>query len=454
MKRFRRILSLFFFLILVWMPFGYALAEDAPPIMPENIQLNETLVAKNVGDEFLLQATVMPDNATDKTVYWASQNPDIASVTPEGKVQCLNEGSTIITATTVNGKLTSCEVKVASVIGKGLSLPKSLTLGVKETKAIEAIFNPLNTTNKNLLWSSSNKRIATVANGQVTGLRKGVVTITAKMYNGKKATCKVKVIEIQVKSVTLDVTSYKGKKGECFVLKADILPENATNKKITWTSSNKNVAKVTADGTVTLMGAGKATITAITKNKKKAFCIVTCTSQFDSSHYYQGDRQWRFPRRVRKNACVITSFAILLDNAGINATPRSVYNICSSTSLRYNRLMSTFGVKMVNALSDSSPYLENFNGYETYIKDPAVNYVAAIKEALDRNPEGVCAYFVKGNNAHMIVAIGYEGDEIYYSDPGRVFTRGFEVNFTRTWTYYKHKMTYKNLCYLVALDIQ
>lgn len=452
MKQYRRILSLFIFLVFA-LPFGCAYAEDTPPpVMPENVQLSETSVAKNVGDEFILQAAVTPDTVADKTVVWASGNPEIASVTQEGKVQCLNEGSTLITASAVNGKQASCEVKVSSVSGQGLSLPKSMTVGINETKTIEAVFNPINTTNKNLIWSSSNKKIATVVNGQVTGLRKGAVTVTAAMYNGKKATCTVKVIEIPVKSLSLDVNSYKGKKGEGFALKAGILPENATNKKITWTSSNKCVAKVLADGTVTLTGAGKATITAVSGNKKKAVCTVTCTSQFNSAHFYQGDRQWKFPRKVRKNACVITSFAILLDNAGKNTTPRSVYNTCSSTSIRYSRLMSTFGIKLVNALSDSSPYLKSFNGYETYIKDPAVNYVAAVKEALDRNPEGVCAYFVKGNNAHMVVAIGYVGDEIYYSDPGRLFSKGYEVNFSRTWSYYKHKMTYKNLCYLVALD--
>jgi predicted double-glycine peptidase len=109
---------------------------------------------------------------------------------------------------------------------------------------------------------------------------------------------------------------------------------------------------------------------------------------------------------------------------------------------------------MVNALAKKSPYLESFNGEVTYIKNPAKNYVAAVKEALGRNPEGVCLYFKRGSEAHMIVAIGYKGDTIYYSDPGRVESKGNIVDFSQTWVYHEHKMTYKNIAYMAALDVK
>lgn len=151
---------------------------------------------------------------------------------------------------------------------------------------------------------------------------------------------------------------------------------------------------------------------------------------------------------------MISSYAILLKNMGINATPRVVYNANKSVSLNYERVNKAFKTKSVKALADDSPYLKGFNGNETYIKNPAKNYLAAVKEALDRNPEGVGLYFKRGSRAHMVVAIGYIGNSIFYSDPGRISSKGLEIPFSSTWVSCNHRMSYRNLQYMVAVDIR
>lgn len=167
--------------------------------------------------------------------------------------------------------------------------------------------------------------------------------------------------------------------------------------------------------------------------------------------YYQGDSQWKFSRSVKKKACIISSYAIIINNMGVPANPRFIYESNRrSTSIKYANLKINFGVTAACALSADSPYLKRFDGQKTYISDPGTNGMAAIKAAIDLNPEGVLCYFKKGSRAHAIVACKYDGDTIYFSDAGRDDTT--LLTFSDTWVSYKHKMTYANLNYIAALD--
>ncbi len=167
--------------------------------------------------------------------------------------------------------------------------------------------------------------------------------------------------------------------------------------------------------------------------------------------YYQGDSQWKFSRSVEKKACIMSSYAIMINNMGIPANPRLIYESNRrNTSMKSSGLTANFGVTPVCALSGDSPYLKRFDGEKTYVVDPGANGVAAIKEAIDRNPEGVVCYFKKGSKAHAVVACKYDGDTIYFSDAGR--TSNTLLTFGDTWVSYKHRMTYAHLNFIAALD--
>jgi hypothetical protein len=167
--------------------------------------------------------------------------------------------------------------------------------------------------------------------------------------------------------------------------------------------------------------------------------------------YYQGDSRWKFSSSVRKKACVMTAYAIVVNNMGISATPRFIYESNGRrTPMNISKLTANFGVTPVCALDANSPYLSRFDGVSTIVADPAVNAAAAMREAIDRHPEGVICYFKRGSKAHAVVACYYDDDAIYFSDPGR--KRTTLLPFADTWVCYHHRMTYAHLANIIALD--
>jgi len=156
---------------------------------------------------------------------------------------------------------------------------------------------------------------------------------------------------------------------------------------------------------------------------------------------------------VEKNACLISAYAMVLTNAGVYATPKTVYKANNnSTGGNLQRIAGNLGVTLVCALDSDSPYLSSYSSTgRTYVKDPEKNTEAAIKEALDRNPEGVVLYFQKGSHGHAIVAVKYDSKGIIYCDPGR--TKGSMIRWSDTWCSYNHKMSLEHIDYIMALDV-
>lgn len=162
-----------------------------------------------------------------------------------------------------------------TVIPSGVSLGKtSLTLVTGQTTALTATVSPSNAANKNVIWSSSNTAVATVdANGKVTAKSAGNATITVKTVSGAKtATCVVTVknptvavtgISITQNSEKIYLDAYAREKKQ---LTCNVQPGNATNKSVTWTSSNTGIATVDANGNVTAVNPGVVTITAKTND--------------------------------------------------------------------------------------------------------------------------------------------------------------------------------------------
>ena len=244
----------------------------------ESITLNITSLILNEGETITLIATVKPDNATDKTVTWSSSNPTKASVDQNGKVTALTEGTVDITAK-AGGKTATCTVNIMKV-----NVPvESVTLNVTsllliegETFTLIATVMPDNATNKTVTWSSSNPTKASVdQNGKITALAEGTVDITAQA-GGKTTTCRVIIMKgnIPVESITLDKYYLELMEGEAATLTATVKPDNATDKTVTWSSSNPTKAAVDQNGKVTALTEGTATITALAGGKT-AYCMVT-----------------------------------------------------------------------------------------------------------------------------------------------------------------------------------
>lgn len=138
------------------------------------------------------------------------------------------------------------KVKDTNVYVKKIMLnkTKATVLSDKSVKLVAKVY-PKNANNKKLLWTSSNKRIATVEKGVVVGLRKGIVKITVKSTDGSKLSAQcVVTVKQAVKNIKLNKTLITGSKGTKVTLKAKVTPTKADNRIVKWQSSNKKIATV------------------------------------------------------------------------------------------------------------------------------------------------------------------------------------------------------------------
>ncbi len=238
-----------------------------------SITLDKTTLSVEMGKTDVLTATVLPADTTDKVV-WSSSNEAVATV-ENGKVTAVSGGKAVITATAGSVSAT-CEVTVTVPVESVTLDKENISLEKGGSAVLTATVNPSNATDKTVTWESGDETVATVVNGTVTAKGKGTAVITAKA-GGKSATCTV-TVTVPVESVTLDKNNISLEKGDSADLTATVNPEDASDKTVTWKSSDENIATV-VNGRVTAVGEGTATIT-VTSNADKtktASCTVKVT---------------------------------------------------------------------------------------------------------------------------------------------------------------------------------
>jgi uncharacterized protein YjdB len=255
------------------------------------VSLDTEAATLRVGEQTLqLNATVLPSDASDKSLVWTSSDSEVASVSEAGLVTPLASGEALITVTTIDGGFSAtCTVKVIQPVLSITLNETSININPDMTFELVAQINPYNADNKELEWKSSDESVVTVdQNGVVTGLETGVsreatITVTSK-DSGVSATCVVRVTK-DVVGVELDCQYKRIEAGKEFQLTASITPADATNRNVTWTSSNSDVAAVDANGKVKAVSAGTAIITVTTEqNGYTATCKVVVRPEGDSDN--------------------------------------------------------------------------------------------------------------------------------------------------------------------------
>ena len=229
-----------------------------------------------------LSYIIRPLKTTNKTVTWSSSDPSVVEVNSStGEITAKKNGEATITATTVNNKKGTCKIKViTSSSGVKLSTPRNNIL-IGTTVQLIATVEPSTVTNSDLKWKSSDNSIATVNGyGLVTARGNGSVIITATTVDGsnKSGTITIDVGTYPTR-ITLSKTSEKMDVGKKLKLSATISPPiknlSPGYDKVTWESSDNNVATVSSNGEVTAKRRGTVTITAKTKNNIKQTCKIT-----------------------------------------------------------------------------------------------------------------------------------------------------------------------------------
>ena len=243
-----------------------------------SITLDRTQLMMCKGDFDALTATILPETTSNKNVNWSSSNSSVVSVDNAGNINAKEIGIASITATTTDGTnlSASCRVEVYNRVSSVSLNYSSLVMEKGETKQIIATISPSNAYNKKLLWSSSNPSVAEVdSTGLVTSVNVGNTVISATTTDGSNitATCNVEVI-VYANAVNLNKQEMSIYAGGTEQLIAQVFPEDAINKDVTWRSSNSNIASVSSSGLVAAKKVGTVLIIA-TCNGISDTCVVT-----------------------------------------------------------------------------------------------------------------------------------------------------------------------------------
>lgn len=244
------------------------------------IQLNNTNVSLFTGKNVSLSATVTPSNANNTKVTWASSNTKVANVSASGNVTAIGAGTAVITCKAQDGSgvIATCKVTVKNPV-TSIKLNKTTkSVFVGKTYKLKATVGPKNATSKTVTWKSSNTKVATVSSsGVVKGKKAGTAMIycIAKDGSGVQTSFQITVTK-PVTKVKLNKKSVSLKVKKSYTLKVTVGPKSATNKSVTWKSSNKKIATVSQNGTIVAKKKGTVTITVKAKDGsgKSAKCRV------------------------------------------------------------------------------------------------------------------------------------------------------------------------------------
>lgn len=248
-----------------------------------SVLLDTSSLKLSVGDTYAFKTSVLPENAANKELIWSTSDESVVSV-DNGIITALKEGKATITVKSKDGyKSSSAEITVVKaspiVHVSSVSLNEtSLNLLTGDRATLTATVLPTNATDKTISWSSSNEDVATIKNGKITALNAGQATITATTKDGGlTASCLVSVTQkiVPVNGVSLNYNELELSVGDSEDLIAKVLPTNATNKEVIWSTTDDEVASVDENGRVTALKVGETMVTVTTVDGGyKDYCII------------------------------------------------------------------------------------------------------------------------------------------------------------------------------------
>ena len=254
------------------------------------VMVSRETLSLNVGEEFELQADVLNTKNTNPIIKWKSDDTSVASVNDEGFIKAEGEGVTsIIAEYTENSKKyrNACVVTVTEKVVKLESIrlsQKEINMKKGGTFLIEISISPKDAKISKFIFESSDTDVATVNEiGKISAVGVGTAVITVKNEDGSVSeTMSVNVSNDEKTVTVIEPTSVEiigftngltvGKTTQAI---PNVSPNSATNKSVTWKSSNTKIAKVDKNGVVTGISAGTCIITATTSNNITASKEIT-----------------------------------------------------------------------------------------------------------------------------------------------------------------------------------
>lgn len=254
-----------------------------------------------VGDTYTVKTTVLPENASDKKLTWSSTKESVATVTG-GKITAVGKGETTILCESESSgtkMVPSINVTVRNKLTSIAFESKNTYINVGGTKQMNVIFNPDNDVNKNVTFKSSDTSVFTVdAKGIITGVSVGTAILTCvseDLGEGNVISCVVNVTSTATPATDFVLTPAEGivYVGGTLQIEKVFTPVDATNQYVTWDSSDKSKADVSANGLVTGIaetGDSDITITAVyTDTPDNVPWVRTCKIKVQKAPIYATD---------------------------------------------------------------------------------------------------------------------------------------------------------------------
>lgn len=266
-----------------------ACSKDEPVVT--GISLDKSELTLKIGESYQFKLSHMPLKAKSPKCQWylskyypnceGCESYEVGTIDQNGLFTAIRDGEVYVTVFTLEdydpvtykSYDATCKVTVLPIEATSLTLNNTEEImNIGETISLEAKIEPENTTHKDVKWESNNPNIVSVRNDEVfggkavvTALQEGEAIITASV-GSITATCKITVNPTKLEGISFDQAEKTVKEGESFVLTPVFTPENASNKKVIWTSSNQSIATVDQGGKVSTHSFGECIIKAISED--------------------------------------------------------------------------------------------------------------------------------------------------------------------------------------------
>ncbi len=343
----------------------------------------------SVGSTITLSATVSPSDATNQTITWSSSATGVATVdSSTGVVTGVAAGTATITATSADGSYTATKDVTVTKPVTGISdISGASSVASGATTTFTASVTPADATNQTITWSSDASGVATVdASGVVTGVAGGTATITATTADGSFTATKSIVVTVAVTGISSITGASSMNISTSTTLSASVVPANATNQSITWSSSNTAVATVNSSGVVTATSTpGTTTITATTASGSytatKVITVVRPVTGISAVTFQLG---WRRLTNINDGlqayATVVPSNATNKTITWVSSDPTKVQ--INSTSFSGSTSVANFVAKGIgSSILTATTADGSYSSSAIFYVGPAVTGISAISGA-------------------------------------------------------------------------
>lgn len=453
-------------------PYYLTLNYKEPIINVSSISLSPSNLAMEIGEQKTIIPTVLPNNATDKTVVWKSDNPSVATV-ENGMVKAVSIGTASISATSSDGEIKAvCPVIVAcnhnyksSISPAGIDsngyISKTCTKCGTETKDWIAAIDSIELSETSYRYDGKeHKPSVTVLDHDGNALESGKDYVISYPDNTKEIgsyTVRIDftgnyegteelgftVLPVHVESVSLDINDMTLETGAQQKINAAVLPDNATDKSILWESSDSSVITVDDNGLVKAISVGTASVTATTVDGEET---ASCTVEVVCAHTYHTSLT---PATQSKNG-LLKEECSKCGKEKQNTTIYAISNLSlSATSYVYNGRTQTPSVTVRDIkgkrLQNNKDYTISYRGNQKDVGIHTVtvkfkgNYSGSLSKKFTIYPESTTITKVKPRKKGFTVSWKKQRTQITGYELAYSTSRSFRVNKTTITTVSRNK---------------